>query len=118
MDDLQPEPEIIRVILTTLGIHKAAAMYETFPAPKPGTLSKRFASILRPKHGSWLNMPVVEWGAYQQTLAEFIPDNPKPAHAVQAPARERNNERVAIDWQFQTDEVRINLNLPRPSPID
>jgi len=90
----------VRVVLDSLGIHKAAAMYETFPAREARRILEKLDFHYTPKHGSLLKMAEIELSVYERTLPEFTPDDQKLAHEVQALTSERNNKRAAIDWRF------------------
>ena len=55
VDEAYPEVEVVRVVLDNLNTHRAASLYETFPAAEARRIAKRLEFHYTPKHGSWLN---------------------------------------------------------------
>ncbi len=61
VDEAYPEVEVVRVVLDNLNTHRAASLYETFPAPEARRIAQRLEFHYTPKHGSWLNMAEIEF---------------------------------------------------------
>ena len=51
----------IRVVLDNLNTHTIAALYRTFPAAEARQLATRLEFHFTPKHGSWLNVALIEF---------------------------------------------------------
>ena len=54
VDEAYPETPVVRVVLDNLNTHRAASLYETFPAAEARRIAKRLEFHYTPKHGSWL----------------------------------------------------------------
>ena len=61
VDEAYPEVPVVRVVLDNLNTHRAASLYETFPAADARRIAKRLEFHYTPKHGSWLNMAEIEF---------------------------------------------------------
>ncbi len=56
VDEAYPETPVVRVVLDNLNTHRAASLYETFPAADARRIAKRLEFHYTPKHG------MVEYG--------------------------------------------------------
>ena len=52
VDEAYPEVPVVRVVLDNLNTHRAASLYETFPAADARRIAKRLEFHYTPKHGS------------------------------------------------------------------
>ena len=65
----------MRVVLDNLNTHRAASLYETFPAAEARRIAKRLEFHYTPKHGSWLNMAEIEFSVLSRCcLKQRLPD--------------------------------------------
>ena len=53
MDVAYPDVPVIRLVLDNSNTHRAASLYETFPAAEARRTAKRLEFHHTPKHGSW-----------------------------------------------------------------
>ena len=91
VDEAYPEVPVVRVVLDNLNTHRAASLYETFPAAEARRIAKRLEFHYTPKHGSWLNMAEIEFSVLSRCcLKQRLPDEDALGREVQALVRERN----------------------------
>lgn len=70
-----PDADTLRVVLDNLITHTPAASYEAFDAAEARRLVRELEFHYTPKHGSWLNMAVIEISVLRaQCLDRYIPD--------------------------------------------
>jgi len=102
-----PEAEKIILIQDNLNTHNPSSFYETFEAPEAFALSERFEMFYTPKKASWLNMAEIELSALsKQCLNRHIADIATLSKEVYTLAKERNRNKIAIDWQFTKNNAR------------
>ncbi len=121
VDEAYPEVPVVRVVLDNLNTHRAASLYETFPAADARRIAKRLEFHYTPKHGSWLNMAEIEFSVLSRCcLKQRLPDEEALGREVQALVRERNAARVGINWRFKTQDARSKLHrlYPFDSTVD
>ena len=121
VDEAYPEAEVVRVVLDNLNTHRAASLYETFPAADARRIAKRLEFHYTPKHGSWLNMAEIEFSVLSRCcLKQRLPDEDALGREVQALVRERNAARATINWRFNTRDARTKLHrlYPFDSKVD
>ncbi len=121
VDEAYPEVPVVRVVLDNLNTHRAASLYETFPAAEARRIAKRLEFHYTPKHGSWLNMAEIEFSVLSRCcLKQRLPDEDALGREVQALVRERNAARVGIKWRFKTQDARSKLHrlYPFDSKVD
>ncbi len=121
VDEAYPEVPVVRVVLDNLNTHRAASLYETFPAAEARRIAKRLEFHYTPKHGSWLNMAEIEFSVLSRCcLKQRLPDEDALGREVQALVRERNAARVGINWRFKTQDARTKLHrlYPFDSKVD
>ena len=121
VDEAYPEVPVVRVVLDNLNTHRAASLYETFPAADARRIAKRLEFHYTPKHGSWLNMAEIEFSVLSRCcLKQRLPDEDALGREVQALVRERNAARVGINWRFKTQDARTKLHrlYPFDSKVD
>ena len=51
VDEAYPEVEVVRVVLDNLNTHRAASLYETFPAPEARRIAQRLEFTTPPSTG-------------------------------------------------------------------
>ena len=115
VDEDYPEAENIILVMDNLNTHTGSSLYETFEPSEAKRISDKIEIHYTPKHGSWLNMAEIEFSHLsRQCLDRRIPDRENLAREVSAWNNQRNEEHVAIDWQFTTTEARIKLKRLYP----
>jgi hypothetical protein len=93
-----------------------ASLYAAFPAPEAHRLAKRFEWHYTPKHGSWLDMAESELAVLSsQCLSRRIPDKQTLQTEIAAWQDHRNKHHAKADWQFTTDDARVQLKRLYPS---
>jgi len=111
-----PGAERIVLVQDNLNTHAKSSLYEAFPASEARRLVERFEWHYTPKHGSWLDMAESELAIlFSQCLDRRIPDKPTLETEVAAWTKKRNTHNAKADWQFTSDDARINLKHLYPS---
>jgi hypothetical protein len=111
-------PEATKIVLVqdNLNTHKAASLYEAFPAAEARRLVERFEWHYTPKHGSWLDMAESELSVLSsQCLDRRIPDKRTLVEEVAAWEASRNKNHTKANWQFTTDDARVRLKRLYPA---
>jgi hypothetical protein len=111
-------PDVDKIVLVqdNLSTHKAASLYEAFPAAVARRLVERFEWHYTPKHGSWLDMAESELGVLSsQCLDRRIPDKQTLVEEVAAWEARRNRHHTKADWQFTNDDARVKLKRLYPA---
>ena len=115
VDEAYPEVEVVRVVLDNLNTHRAASLYETFPAPEARRIAQRLEFHYTPKHGSWLNMAEIEFSVLSRCcLRQRLSDEAALQREVQALVTERNAAQASINWRFNTPDARTKLHRLYP----
>ena len=111
-----PHAEKIVLVQDNLNTHKAASLYEAFPAAEARRLVERFEWHYTPKHGDWLDMAESELGVLaSQCLDRRIPDKQTLMDEVAAWQARRNRHHTKADWQFTTADARVKLKRLYPA---
>ena len=102
---------MVRVVLDNLNTHRAASLYETFPAEEARRIARRLQFHYTPKHGSWLNMAEIEFSVLSRScLKQRVPDQETLGREVQALVRERGAAQSIINWRSNTQDARTKLH--------
>jgi hypothetical protein len=110
-----PDAAWIVLVLDNLNTHDPASDYLAFPPAEAKRLWDKLEIHLTPKHGSWLNIAEIELSVLgRQCLDRRIADRTTLARDVAAWVADRNAERVAVDWQFTTEDARSLYPLIEP----
>jgi hypothetical protein len=105
-----PEAEYLKVVQDNLNTHTAASFYEALPPEEAFDLMKKFEYHYTPIKGSWLNMVEIEISALsRQCLNRRIGDIELLAREVSAWERERNKNKVTVNWEFSKEKAREKL---------
>ena len=73
LDGRYREAERVVLVMDQLNTHSLASLYEAFPPEEAKRLAERVELHHTPKHGSWLNMAEIEFGALgRQCLARRV----------------------------------------------
>jgi len=114
-DKYYPKAKTIRLIMDNLNIHKLSVLYECFPPKKARRIAKRFEIHYTPVHGSWLNIAEIEIAAMaKQSINRRIPDLEFLQNELNSWVKERNCDKVGVDWRFKTNDARIKLKRLYP----
>ena len=106
---------VIRVVLDNLSTHSSGALYDAFPAPEARRVLKRLEFHHTPKHASWLNMVEIEIGVLRsQCLDRRIDDKNQLVAEIAAWEKQRNADKVQINWMFTTEKAREKLRKAYP----
>jgi hypothetical protein len=93
------------------------------PITRPVLINARQWAVLKctvtPKHASWLNMAEIEISALtKQCLERRLSELEIVQRHVAAWSRERNRQRITIDWTFRrADARRVFPELYRPKLV-
>lgn len=107
----RPEVRRVHLVQDNLNTHHASAFYEQFDAETAHGLEQFYQFHYTPKGGSWLNMVEIELSAIsRQCLARRIASQAELEREVLALAKERNEKKIKIQWQFSVETARQKLN--------
>jgi len=99
--------EVIVVIQDNLNTHDPGSFYSGLAPQEAFALSRRFDFHYTPPHASWLNMVEIELSCLaQQSLDRRIADMDTLRREAQIWARERNEARATVHWQFTQTGAR------------
>ena len=102
-------------MLDNLNTHRAASLYETFPAQEARRIAKRLEFHYTPKHGSWLNMAEIEFSVLVRScLKQRLPDADALRREVGASVAQLNAAQITINWRFKTQDARTKLHRLYP----
>ena len=111
--------ERITLVCDNLNTHRIASLYQAFEAAEAMRIANKLEVVHTPKHGSWLNMAESELSVLtRQCLRERIGHMSLIAARAQQWAQQRNQEQTGIDWQFRTEDARIELKYLYPKILD
>ena len=103
--------------MDNLNTHTTAALYEVFEPAEARRIAKKIEIHYTPKHGSWLNMVESELSVLvRQCLQRRISDLETLQKEVSAWERDRNINKVCVDWRFRTEDARVRLSKIYPTP--
>lgn len=106
-----PQAKKIIVVLDNLNTHNASSFYEVFEAEEAFRLSQLFEFVYTPKKASWLNMIEIEFSAISRLcLKRRIPTKEELEREVMSIIKEREENKIKIDWQFSIEKARTKLN--------
>src|ERR1700680_2155231 len=110
-----PDAEIIRVVQDNLSTHSAGALYQTLTPAEARRILRRLEFHHTPKHASWLNMVEIEIGVLRgQCLDRRIDDKNQLVAEIAAWEKQRNADKVQINWMFTTEKAREKLRKAYP----
>lgn len=102
-----------RIVLVqdNLNTHHAGSFYASLPADEAFRLAQRFEMYYTPKKGSWLNMAEIEISALvrQCLQGRRMATIDRMAAEVSQVVKERNKQRVRVNWQFTPELARQKL---------
>lgn len=115
LDVYYPNARKIKLVMDNLNIHNLSSLYEAFDPETALNLAKRLEIHYTPKHGSWLNIAEIELSVMtRQCLGRRIADIDVLGRELAEWESSRNTTQKAVDWQFTTDDARLNLKRLYP----
>jgi hypothetical protein len=115
VDEDYPQAQKIVLVMDNLNTHAGSSLYEAFLPAEAKRILDKLEIHYTPKHGSWLNIAEIEFSHLsRQCLDRRIPDKETFIRDVSAWSKRRNDEHVAVDWQFTTADARIKLKKLYP----
>ena len=109
--ELFPRAEKVVIVQDNLNTHNASSFYENLPPEEAFALAQAFEMHYTPKKGSWLNVAELELSALSRMcLSRRIPSVEELDREVQALVKERNEQKVRVEWQFSVSQAREKLS--------
>jgi len=113
-----PQAKIIRLVMDNLNTHKLSIFYEFYPPEEARRLVQRFEVHYTPKHGSWLNIAEIELSVMSRQCTKRRLSSMKILkNELLAWTKERNNDKVGVNWRFKTKDARIKLKKLYPTKL-
>jgi len=102
-----PSADKIVLVQDNLNTHTPGSYYEAFSPEEAFALAQRFEMHYTPTKASWLNMVEIELSILsKQCLDRRIGDIEILEREAQAWARQRNEQRATVQWQFTQVKAR------------
>ena len=120
VDEAYPDASVVWLVLDNPNTHRAASLYETFPAAEARHIPQRLEFHYTPKHSSWLNMAEIEFSIFSRNcLRQRIPGEESLRRVVRALDRERNEAQAIINWcsAFQDARTKFHRLYPLDSKV-
>lgn len=115
VDEDYPDAEVVVIVCDNLNTHSPTCLYERFAPEEAHRIASRIEWHYTPEHGSWLNVAECELSVLaRQCLNRRIADQETLRQEVAVWQQERNQMRVTIEWQFTTQDARIQLKRLYP----
>jgi hypothetical protein len=104
------------VVLDHLNTHAGAALYEAFAPAEARRLLRKLECHHTPKHGSWLNVAVIERAVLSgQCLDRRIGARQTLTTEIAACEDQRTPARATVHWRFTATDARVKLHRVSPS---
>jgi len=118
-DVYYPEADKIRLVADNLNTHNLKVLYEAYPPEEARRIAKRFEVHYTPKHGSWLNIAEIELSVMsKQCTKRRLPNMEILKNELMAWTKERNNDKIGVNWRFRTNDARIKLKKLYPIKLN
>lgn len=102
-----PSADKIVLVQDNLNTHTPGSYYEAFSPEEAFALAQRFETHYTPTKASWLNMVEIELSILsKQCLDRRIGDIEILEREAQAWARQRNEQRATVQWEFTQVKAR------------
>lgn len=102
-----PSADKIVLVQDNLNTHTPGSYYEAFSPEEAFALAQRFEMHYTPTKASWLNMVEIELSILsKQCLDRRIGDIEILEREARAWARQRNEQRATVQWQFTQVKAR------------
>jgi hypothetical protein len=100
----------VKLVVDNLNTHVISSLYKAFPAKKARELAKRLDIHYTPKHGSWLNIAEISISILsKQCINRRISNMASLNTDISLWESAYNALHTVVNWQFTTDDARINL---------
>jgi len=117
-DVYYPQAKTIRLVMDNLNTHRLCILYEFFSPEEARRLIQRFEVHYTPKHGSWLNIAEIELSVMsKQCTKRRLPNMDILKNELIAWTKERNNDKIGVNWRFRTNDARIKLKKLYPTKL-
>lgn len=114
-DQRYPDAERIVLVQDNLNTHGVWSLYQAFEPHEAQRLAQRIQWHYTPRHGSWLNMAEIELSVLaRQCLKERMESRENLEQQVQAWQKQRNAQKVKVEWRFGVQNARCKLNRLYP----
>jgi len=106
-----PKAEKIKLIQDNLNTHNPSSFYENMDAEQAYALKEKFEFHYTPLKGSWLNAVEIEFSAISRLcLNKRIPTKELIEKEILACVKEREKNKVSINWKFDITHARRKMN--------
>ena len=117
-DVYYPQAKTIRLVMDNLNTHRLCILYEFFSPEEARRLIQRFEVHYTPKHGSWLNIAEIELSVMsKQCTKRRLPSMEILRNELVAWTKERNNDKIGVNWRFKTNDARLKLKKLYPTKL-
>lgn len=117
-DVYYPQAKTIRLVMDNLNTHRLCILYEFFSPEEARRLIQRFEVHYTPKHGSWLNIAEIELSVMsKQCTKRRLPNMGILKNELEAWTKERNNDKIGVNWRFRTNDARLKLKKLYPTKL-
>lgn len=117
-DVYYPQANTIRLVMDNLNTHRLCILYEFFSPEEARRLIQRFEVHYTPKHGSWLNIAEIELSVMSKQCTKRRLSNMEILkNELLAWTKERNNDKIGVNWRFRTNDARIKLKKLYPTKL-
>ena len=107
--------ERLTLVCNNLNTHAYASFYRAFPPDAALRLARRVRLVFTPRHGTWLNMAEPELSILtRQVLAPCMATQAEVHAQAAAWAEACNAAQTGIDWQFRTEDARVQIKKLYP----
>jgi transposase len=116
VDEHYADKRKIVLVMDNLNTHKLSSLYLAFEPEEAHRIAQRLEIHYTPKHGSWLNMAEIEIGVMtRQCTDRRIEDQETLRSEIDAWQKQRNEEKVEVNWRFTAEDARVKLKSLYPS---
>ena len=118
-DIYYPHAKTIKLVMDNLNTHRLCILYEFYPPEEARRLVQRFEVHYTPKHGSWLNIAEIEISVMsKQCTKRRLPNMEVLKNELMAWVKERNNDKIGVNWRFRTNDARVKLKKLYPIKLN
>ena len=111
VDRAYPEARKLHCVVDNLNTHNETALYEMYDVEEAERILKKIKFHYTPEHASWLNVAEIEIGVMDtQCTRRRIGDKSTLRTVVGAWTRDRNKQRMTIDWKFTRQKADRKLS--------
>jgi len=106
-----PKAEKVHIVSDNLNTHPLKCLKEILG--ENNSIFKRLVLHFTPFHASWLNQAELEIGALQSQClnGRRFPDEETLREEVQAWVKERNRQKIGINWTFTRKQAEVKFKI-------